>query len=52
MNGAERLAQEALVVAQLASARTGAAKAEEINREMGRSADALEEEMRRTGEQQ
>ncbi len=52
MAEAERLAQEAMVVAELAAARTEAAKAAEINREMGRSADALDEEMRRTGEQQ
>lgn len=49
---AERLAREAMIVAELASARTEAAKALEINEEMGRSADALDEEMRRTGEQQ
>lgn len=49
---AERLAREAMIVAELASARTEAAKALEINKEMGRSADALDEEMRRTGEQQ
>lgn len=52
MTEAERLAREAMVVAELASARTESAKAAEINREMGRSADALTEEMRRTGEQQ
>ncbi|WP_051234774.1 DUF4398 domain-containing protein [Marinimicrobium agarilyticum] len=49
---AERLAQEAMIVAQLASARTESAKALEINKEMGRSADALNEEMQRKGEQQ
>jgi hypothetical protein len=49
---AERLAREAEVAAELASARTEAAKAAEINRQMGRGADALTEEMRRTGEQQ
>lgn len=49
---AERLAQEAKVVAELASARTESKKAQEINEEMGRSAEALEEEMRRTGGQQ
>ncbi len=49
---AERLAQEAKVVAQLASARTETKKAQEINEEMGRSAEALREEMRRTGDQQ
>ena len=49
---AERLADEAAVAAKLASARTESAKAAEINREMGRGAEALTEEMRRTGEQQ
>lgn len=48
---AERLALEAEVTAELASARTAAAKAAEVNREMGRGAEALTEEMRRTGEQ-
>ncbi|WP_347330915.1 DUF4398 domain-containing protein [Marinimicrobium locisalis] len=50
MAEAERLAREAAVVAELASARTESAKAAEINREMGRSADALDEEMKRTGD--
>ncbi len=49
---AERFAHQSLVAAQLASARTEAAKAAAINREMGRGADALIEEMRRTGDQQ
>ncbi|WP_111641830.1 DUF4398 domain-containing protein [Marinimicrobium alkaliphilum] len=49
---AGRLAREAMVVAELASARTESAKAVAINREMERSAEALEEEMRRTGGQQ
>ncbi|MCC5859123.1 MAG: DUF4398 domain-containing protein [Ectothiorhodospiraceae bacterium] len=49
---AERLAREAEVAADLASARTEAAKAVEINRQMGRGAEALTEEMRRMGEQQ
>jgi hypothetical protein len=49
---AARLARESAVVAELASARTESAKAAAINREMGRSADALTEEMRRTGDQQ
>lgn len=48
---AERLAREAQVTAELASARTAAAKAAEVNREMGRGAEALTEEMGRTGEQ-
>lgn len=49
---AERLANEATVAADLASARTASAKAAEINRQMERGAEALTEEMRRTGEQQ
>ena len=52
MTDAERLAQESMVTAQLATARTEAAKAAEINREMVRSADALREEMQRRGERQ
>ncbi|MFE8071347.1 DUF4398 domain-containing protein [Marinobacteraceae bacterium S3BR75-40.1] len=52
MADAERLAREAAIVAELAAARTESAKAIAINREMGRGADALTEEMRRTGEQQ
>ena len=49
---AEHLAQQSRVSAELASARTESAKAEEINREMSRSAEALRDEMRRTGDQQ
>lgn len=49
---AERFAQEALITAELALARTDAAKARKINEEMGKGADALIEEMQRTGEQQ
>ncbi len=48
---AERLAREAQVTAELASARAVAAKAVEVNRQMGRGAAALTEEMRRSGEQ-
>jgi hypothetical protein len=48
---ADRLAQEARVEAELASARTEAAKAAAINQEMSRGADALTEEMQRAGEQ-
>lgn len=47
---AERLARESQVQAELASARTAAAKAESVNDEMGRGADALAEEMQRAGE--
>lgn len=52
MIAAERLAQEAHVAAELASARTESAKAEQINREMRRSAEALRDEMRPTGDPQ
>lgn len=52
MAEAERLARQARVAAELAVARTEAAKAAAINREMGRGAEALDEEMRRQGEQQ
>lgn len=47
---AERLARESQVQAELASARTAAAKAASVNAEMGRGADALAEEMQRAGE--
>ncbi len=49
---AERFARQSRVAAELASARTESAKAAAINREMGRGADALIEEMRRTGDRQ
>ncbi|WP_417548492.1 DUF4398 domain-containing protein [Marinobacter segnicrescens] len=49
---AERLARQARIAAELAIARTEAAKAAEINREMGRGAEALDEEMQRQGDQQ
>lgn len=52
MNEADQLAKQARVAAQLATARTEAAKAAEINREMGRGAEALDEEMRRQGDPQ
>ncbi len=47
---AERLALESRVQAELASARTAAAKAAAVNQEMSRGADALAEEMQRAGE--
>jgi len=47
---AEQLAQQSRAQAELASARTAAAKAAEVNKEMERDADALTEEMRRAGE--
>jgi putative cell wall-binding protein len=49
---ADRFAQESIVTANLASARSESAKAESINEEMRRSAKALAEEMRRAGDQQ
>lgn len=49
---ADRLAQEARVEAELAAARTESRKAEEVNRELIKAADALAEEMKRAGEQQ
>lgn len=52
MIDAQRHAERAEVTAELASAKAGAAKADEINRQIRRSAEALEEEMQRTGEQQ
>ncbi len=52
MKAAERLAQESMIVAELASARTESAKALEINLEMNRSIDALIEEMERVGDEQ
>jgi Domain of unknown function (DUF4398) len=48
---AERLAQEARVEAELAFARTEAAKATAVNDEMARGADALMEELDRAGGQ-
>jgi PBP1b-binding outer membrane lipoprotein LpoB len=52
MTRADQLAQQSRVAAELAMARTQAAKAAEINREMGRGADALDVEMKRQGDQQ
>ncbi|MFL1405901.1 DUF4398 domain-containing protein [Marinobacter sp. M1N3S26] len=52
MDDAERLAVEARVEAELAYAKTEAAKAAAINAEMQRGAEALTEEMNRTGAQQ
>ncbi|XKH02213.1 DUF4398 domain-containing protein [Marinobacter nauticus] len=51
MTEADRLAKQARVAAELAEARTEAAKATAINREMGRGAKALDEEMQRQGDQ-
>jgi putative cell wall-binding protein len=49
---ASRYAEESIVTAELATARSEAAKAEAINDELNRGAKALIEEMQRTGEQQ
>lgn len=49
MVAAERFARESQVQAELASARTAAAKAASVNEEMERGADALTEEMQRAG---
>lgn len=49
---AERYAQESMLTAKLASARSEATKAVAVNEEMSRSAEALLEEMQRAGDQQ
>jgi hypothetical protein len=49
---AKQLAQQARIAAELAMARTAHTKAEEINRQLGRGSEALDEEMQRMGEQQ
>jgi uncharacterized membrane protein YeaQ/YmgE (transglycosylase-associated protein family) len=46
----ERFARESQVQAELASARTAAAKAASVNEQLGRGADVLAEEMQRAGE--
>jgi hypothetical protein len=48
MSLAERLAHESRAQAELASSKTAAAKANEVNDEMKRSTDTLIEEMKRT----
>ncbi|MEQ1800945.1 MAG: DUF4398 domain-containing protein [Gammaproteobacteria bacterium] len=52
MVGAERLADQARVEAELASARTEMAKAVAVNKEMALGGDALNEEMQRAGDKQ
>lgn len=52
MEMARRFADESAVTAKRAAARAELAKAAEINEELNRSAEALVEEMQRTGEQQ
>lgn len=49
---ADRLAHESRAAAELASARTEAAKAREVNDELRRSAEALEAELNRAGDSQ
>lgn len=49
---ADRLAHQSRIAAELASARTEAAKAEEVNYELSKSAAALDEEIRRAGDSQ
>lgn len=48
---AERFARESQVQAELASARTAAAKAAAVNRDMARGTEAMTEEMQRAGDQ-
>lgn len=48
---AERFARESQVQAELASARTAAAKAAAVNRDMERGTEAMTEEMQRAGDQ-
>jgi len=50
MVAAERFAEQARVEAELAAARTEQAKAMAVNREMGRGAEALSEELQRAGD--
>jgi hypothetical protein len=50
MVAAERFAEQARVEAELAAARTEQAKALAVNREMGRGAEALSEELQRAGD--
>lgn len=47
---ADRLAQQSTVMAELATARTEARKATEINQELIRGSEALAEEMQRAGD--
>jgi hypothetical protein len=49
---ANRYAEESTLTAELATARTEAAKAAAVNEEMKKGAEALIEEMQRTGDQQ
>jgi len=51
MTEADRYARQARIAAELASARTEAAKAAEVNQQMSEGADVLNEEIRRAGDQ-
>lgn len=51
MTEADRYAHQSRIAAELASARTEAAKAAEVNEELNRDAKALNEEIQRSGEQ-
>ena len=51
MRRAERLAQEAQLEAELALARTDAAKAAAVNQQLSSGVDALTEELKRSGDQ-
>ncbi|HET6564798.1 MAG TPA: DUF4398 domain-containing protein [Xanthomonadales bacterium] len=51
MTEADRFARQSRIAAELASARTEAAKAAEVNEELNRDAKALNEEIQRSGEQ-
>lgn len=48
---ADRLAHQARIAAELATARTETAKAEAVNLELSKSLDALNEELNRPGDQ-
>lgn len=48
---ADQLAHQSRIAAELASARTEAAKAEEVNEELQKGIDALNDEMNRVGAQ-
>lgn len=48
----DRFAKQSIVMAELATARTETAKAQAVNDELYRGAEALIEEMQRTGDQQ
>jgi hypothetical protein len=49
---ADRFAKQSIVMAELATAKTEAAKAQAVNEELKRGSKALIEEMQRIGDQQ